>query len=167
MVGHYCGDCDFTYDLTQASSAGAGVVELAEEIASILGRRDVALRRRPDLEVWSPLEYGCHVRDVLLAQRERALAARRSSGAACAPMGREERVDHDGYNEQDPVAVARQLKDAAMLFANVLARLDDGDWDRTVVYNYPEAQERSLRWVAIHTVHDLRHHLADIRRQLP
>lgn len=107
-----------------------------------------------------------HVRDVLLAQRERVLAARRTCGAVCAKLGRNERVDHDGYNQQAPEAVARQLDDAATLFSNVLYRLGDEDWDRTVVYNYPETQERSLRWLAIHTVHDVRHHLADIRNQL-
>jgi hypothetical protein len=115
---------------------------------------------------WSPLEYGCHIRDVLLAQRERVLAARRANCAECAPLGREERVDHDGYGEQDPADVARQLADAAMLFGNVLARLGPEDWDRTVVYNYPEILERTLRWVAVHTVHDVQHHLLDIRRQI-
>jgi len=39
--------------------------------------------------------------------------------------------------------VARQLVDAATLFGNVLARLADDDWDRSVVYNYPETPERS------------------------
>jgi hypothetical protein len=44
--------------------------------------------------------------------------------------------------------------------------LSADDWDRTTVYNYPEAHERSLRWVAVHTVHDVQHHLLDIRRQV-
>lgn len=121
-------------------------------------------RARPD--VWSPLEYACHLRDVLLVQRERVLAARRTSGHDCASMGREERAEHDGYSEQDPAEVARQLADAAALFSNVLARLSADDWDRTVLYHYPETRERSLRWVAVHTVHELQHHLLDIRRQL-
>jgi hypothetical protein len=80
-------------------------------------------------------------------------------------MGRDERVVHDGYAEQDPAAVARQARDAAALFANVLTRLGP-DWERTVAYNYPVRTERSLRWVAVHTVHEMRHHLLDVRRQL-
>jgi hypothetical protein len=74
-------------------------------------------------------------------------------------------VDHDGYAEQSPADVARQARDAAALFANVVARLGD-DWERTVVYNYPAPFERSLRWVAVHTVHEMHHHLLDVRRQL-
>lgn len=165
-MGDYCAECDFTYDLEQASLAGDRVVELAAEINVILGRGDIDLRRRPRPDVWSPLEYGCHVRDMLLTQRERILLARRSNGADCTPMGREERVEHDGYNEQRPVDVARQLADAALLFSNVLTRLTPGDWDHRLVYNYPETRERSLSWIAIHTVHDVQHHLLDIRRQV-
>jgi hypothetical protein len=99
-------------------------------------------------------------------QRERVLAARRTDRPSFHPMGRDERVDHDGYAEQDPGDVARQLNDAALLFANVLSRLEPEDWQRTVMYNYPALFERSLRWVAIHTVHEVRHHVLDVRRQL-
>jgi hypothetical protein len=65
---------------------------------------------------------------MLLVQRERVLAARRADRPQCAPMGREERVAHDAYAEQEPGDVARQLVDAAALFGNVLARLGADDW---------------------------------------
>jgi DinB superfamily len=161
-----CADCGFTYDLNQSPTAAQDIPERVAEIAAILRDRDVDLisRRRPG--VWSPLEYGCHLRDVLLVQRERVLAARRMNRADCPPLGRDERVAHDGYAEQEPGDVARQLADAAQLLANVLVRLAPDDWDRTVVYHYPETCERSLRWVAIHTLHEAQHHLLDIRRQV-
>ncbi|QIS24314.1 DinB family protein [Nocardia terpenica] len=124
------------------------------------------LRRRPAPRTWSPLEYACHVRDMLLVQRERVLAARRVDRPVAEPMGRDERVDHDGYAHQQPMAVARQLQDATLLFTHVLDRLPPEDWDRTLIYSYPERAERSLRWVALHTLHELRHHLLDIRRAL-
>jgi hypothetical protein len=160
-----CAECCFTYDLRRAPTAGDDIRAAAAEVVALLcSNGDVRLRARPD--VWSPLEYGCHLRDVLLVQRERVLAARRVDGADCVSMGREVRAEHDGYNEQDPVGVARQIADAATLFSNVLARLSADDWDRTVVYHYPQTRERSLRWVAVHTAHELQHHLLDIRRQL-
>jgi len=81
-------------------------------------------------------------------------------------MGREERVDHDGYAEQAPTDIARQLTDAASLLANVLSRLRNGDWERTVIYSYPTAVERSLRWVAVHALHEVRHHILDVETQL-
>ena len=106
------------------------------------------------------------MRDVLLVQRERVLTARRRDRPSFEPMGRDERVDHDGYAEQEPDDVARQLTVAAQLFANVLGRLSPDDWDRSVIYNYPRRAERSLRWVAVHSLHEVSHHLLDARRQL-
>jgi hypothetical protein len=158
-----CERCGFDYDLGDAESAGPAIVAGVAQFAPLLDGADAAgVRRRPRDGVWSPLEYACHVRDVLLVQRERVLWARRSDRPAFEPMGRDERVDHDGYALQDPAAVMRQMADAASMFANVLARLDDPGWDRTVVYNYPTRTERSLRWVAVHTVHEVIHHLADV-----
>jgi hypothetical protein len=162
-----CDECGFTYDLGTADAASAAIVDGAGELAAVLRDPPADLRSRPEPQTWSPLEYGCHVRDVMLVQRERVLAARRMDRPTFQPMGRDERVDHDGYAEQEPGDVARQLSDAAKLFANVLARLGPTDWERTVIYNYPKPFERSLRWVAVHTVHEVRHHLLDVRRQLP
>jgi len=81
-------------------------------------------------------------------------------------MGRDERAELDGYAEQSTSDVVRQLCDAGLLFSNVLSRLDSSDWDLSVVYNYPDRSERSLRWVAVHTVHDVHHHVLDVRHQL-
>ncbi len=160
-----CAQCGFEYDLGDAGSAGPAVVAGAARFASVLEADPSDVRRRPRADVWSPLEYACHVRDVLLVQRERVLAARRSDRPTFEPMGRDERVEHDGYALQDPPSVARQMADAAAMFANVLARLGDADWDHTVVYGYPARTERSLRWVAVHTMHEMRHHLGDVSRR--
>ena len=160
-----CSECGFGYDLSEAAMAAQAIRAAIGEVVTIL-RSDVDLRSRPEPGVWSPLEYGCHLRDVLLVQRERALAARRVDLPSFPPMGRDERVEHDGYGEQELEDVARQLADAAQLFANVLDRLSDSDWTRGLVYNYPEPQERSLEWLAVHTLHEARHHLLDIRRQV-
>lgn len=126
LVTDPCRECGFAYDLRQAATAGDDVRARVAEVVTILCDNTIDIRSRPRDGVWSPLEYGCHLRDVLLVQRERVLAARRTNGADCVSMGREERTVHDGYNEQEPGTVARQLADAALLFGNVLARLTTG-----------------------------------------
>jgi hypothetical protein len=161
-----CADCGFVYDLGQSGTVERDIRERVAEVVALLRAGELDLRSRRWPGVWSPLEYGCHLRDVLLVQRERVLAARRMDRPDCLPSGREERVVHDGYAEQEPRDVARQLGDAAQLFSNVLARLAPDDWDRVVIYHYPETCERSLRWVAIRTLHEAQHHLLDIRGQL-
>jgi DinB superfamily len=113
------------------------------------------------------------VPDLLSAQRldcaPRAVAGIPDCGdPGAAPPGERvaSRVDHDGYAEQRPDDVAHQLTVAAQLLARVLGRLSPDDWGRSVMDNYPQRAERSLRWVALHTLHEVSHHLLDARRQL-
>ena len=80
-------------------------------------------------------------------------------------MGRDERVEHDGYDEQLTLDVTRQLDDASSLFAHVLSLIEGDVWERTMIYSYPERMERTLRWVAVHTLHEVRHHTRDIEAQ--
>jgi hypothetical protein len=162
-----CAECGFVYDLADAHIAGAAIIEGATTLGRLVTGTDAPVRARHEPSTWSPLEYACHLRDVLLVQRERVLLARRRETPKLEPMGREERADHDGYAEQDAEDVARQLADAAQLFANVLSRLEPDDWHRTVIYNYPTPAVRSLAWVAAHTLHEVQHHTLDVRRQLP
>jgi DinB superfamily len=160
-----CDGCGFEYDLALALFAGAAIVDGVAQLTELV-RTASDVRNRRKAEHWSPLEYTCHLRDVLLVQRERVLAARWMDCPTFDPMGREQRAELDGYSTQEPARVATQLEEAAYLFANVLARLDDCDWERTVMYNYPAVSERSLRWVAVHTEHEVKHHLLDVRNQL-
>ncbi len=81
-------------------------------------------------------------------------------------MGRDERVEHDGYASQQPEDVARQLSDAGLMFVGVLSQLSPADWEREALYPFPAPTPRTLAWVAVHTVHEARHHLMDVRRQL-
>lgn len=161
-----CEECGFTYDEGAFSVAAARIRAGTSDLAAALTGSHADLRVRPQPGRWSPLEYACHVRDMLLVQRERLLAGLRLDRPVCEPMGRDDRVELDGYAEQDPADVARQLGDAALLFTGDLDRLSPAGWDRAVIYTYPHRAERSLRWLAIHTEHEVSHHLLDVRRQL-
>lgn len=127
---------------------------------------DALVRARPEPEVWSALEYACHVRDVLAVQRERILLAQAEDTPTFVPMGRDQRVVDDRYNEQDPGAVVDALAGLAEALAATLTTLDEAGWERTGIYNYPSTAERTMGWVARQTLHEGRHHLLDIGRSL-
>jgi hypothetical protein len=157
-----CPRCGFTYAMTRReitpwmrSDVGA-FVERFEQFG------EPQVRTRPAPEVWSPLEYACHVRDVLRVQRERIVQAQHELEPAFAPMRRDERAVEDHYNEQDPRRVAEEVAQAGTALVGLLDGLDDEDWNRTGIYNYPTPQLRSVEWIAIHTVHELLHHRVDI-----
>jgi DNA segregation ATPase FtsK/SpoIIIE, S-DNA-T family len=124
------------------------------------------LRTRQSPEQWSPLEYACHIRDVLLMQRDRLYVALVEDEPSFKPMYREERVVFDRYNEQAPSYVAVQVVMATRLLANALAGLTEEQWGRPLVYGYPTPQRRDVEWVAHHSLHEAVHHLADVDRLL-
>jgi GNAT superfamily N-acetyltransferase len=124
--------------------------------------RGDAVRSRRDHGQWSPLEYACHLRDVLLMQRDRVYVALVEHEPSFKPMYRDQRVAFDRYDQQDPADVAAELVMAARLFANALSGLSDEQWSRPLVYGFPEPSVHDVEWVAHHTLHEAVHHLADI-----
>ncbi|MFI2649891.1 DinB family protein [Micromonospora fulviviridis] len=158
-----CDECLFVY-----SALGSG--ELPQRLRDLAARYPAALygvpdpRRRPAPEVWSALEYACHVRDVFRVQGERLALALRVDEPEFHPMGRDELVITERYNAQDPEVVLADLAAAADGFAARFGALGEVELERTGVYPWPRREARTLRWLGRHTVHEAEHHLLDIRR---
>jgi hypothetical protein len=119
----------------------------------------VARRREP--AVWSALEYGGHVRDVLLHLRDRLVVGIVEDTPSFKPLYRDQRVDAGLYREDRPDVVAAELEVAADLFARTFALLDADQLARPVRYAYPTEQVRTVLWMGQQTVHEVEHHLAD------
>lgn len=164
-----CDECGYAYE-------DRGAVRLAEDLRALGSRYAgrlgatagsaalVTLRERPEPGVWSALEYACHVRDVLLAQRERLFLALVEECPSFAPIYREQRVVLARYGDADPGRVADELDMAAMLVADAFERLDADEWGRECIYNFPAPARRSVAWLGAHTLHEGEHHLADVDR---
>jgi DinB superfamily len=158
-----CNECGFVYDaLEYAAIPGRLRSYSARYRQAMSDVSDALARRRPGPTVWSALEYLCHVRDVLMIQRERVILARVEERPSFARMYRDERVELCGYARQEVDEVLDQVNMAAQLCAAVFDALDDGAWSRVIVYNWPTATERDLAWLGRHTVHEADHHLLDV-----
>ena len=83
------------------------------------------------------LEYGAHVRDVLLVLRDRIVVGVVVDNPGFTPMYRDERVDLGMYGRDDPVAVAAELELAGALLTRMIAALSPEQLDRTCQYGYP------------------------------
>ena len=166
-----CDECGFTYADHGPDTVADKIAALGVRYGSRLqaGAGDIGdpagtIRTRPSEDVWSPLECACHVRDVLLAQRERLLLALVEERPSFAPIYRDQRVVLARYRQQLPERVVYEINVASGLVAWVLVGLDDEAWARTCLYSYPNLAERTLLWLAQHTLHEGEHHLLDIER---
>ena len=105
MAPQTCPDCGFDWGDLPTAAYASHLADLAARYRVILtATPEPELRRRPAPEVWSALEYACHVRDVLLAQRERIYLALVEDRPSFARMNREERVTLARYAEESPAA---------------------------------------------------------------
>src|SRR5271169_5815619 len=111
-----CPGCGFVRALVDAetvpdrvSGAVAAVVELIGGAGDLAGRRPAPAR-------WSVLEYGGHLRDVLLSLRERTLLAAIEEHPTGTPIHRDERVDLGFYHLDTRGEVCAELTLACGLY---------------------------------------------------
>jgi S-DNA-T family DNA segregation ATPase FtsK/SpoIIIE len=177
MTVDHCAECGFTYDeagITGAAGVG-GTSDVATTLRTLAAEHvavlesaggEHVLRTRPAPQVWSALEYTCHVRDVLLIQRDRVILALVEDSPSFPRMYREERVVLAAYPEERPEEVAHELVVAANLAGKVFERLSGEQARRLCIYNFPAPTERNVAWLGVHTVHEASHHLLDVRSVL-
>lgn len=168
-----CEQCGFVYGDHPTNGVVAELAQLGPSYRSRLeppdgnasragGSWDAVLRQRPRPEVWSALEYACHLRDVVLAQRERLYLALVEDRPSFAPIYRDQRVALARYGSEHPGRVADAIEVALALICRGFDGLDAGQWSRTCVYNFPAPREQTMVWLAQHTLHEGHHHLGDI-----
>jgi hypothetical protein len=116
-----CDQCGFAYEEVAPDDV-AGRLRAAPDRyrQSVANSSPQVVSTRPDPAVWSAIEYACHVRDVLLVQRDRAVVALVEDRPSFARMYRDERVALCGYGQQGMDDVLAQLAMAAELCVNGL-----------------------------------------------
>ena len=124
---------------------------------------DEDLRTRPNIKVWSPLEYAAHTRDVLrmhVAGLAEILAGKKPTYPSV--PAEQDAPDH-GHNELEPETVLDELGDAADAEAAEAEAARGPAWERTVTLG---GETLTADWMIKHSVHDATHHLFDVERIL-
>lgn len=153
-----CGECGFD----PADVAPHAVAQLLRESLpaweQVLQRPGVAQRPRPD--VWSDLEYACHVRDVLVLFRERLALMLTSDDARFANWDQDATAVERRYAESDPAAVSAELVIAGEALAGAFEAVDGDQWHRTGLRS--DGSTFTVATFAQYFWHDVAHHLVDV-----
>ena len=123
-----------------------------------------AVRDRPAPDVWSALEYGCHVRDVFVLFHERLLLMLSADDARFTNWDQDETAVARRYGEQNPTAVAQDLAAAGEAIADRFDTVTGEQWDRTG--SRSDGATFTVVSFARYLVHDVVHHLYDVRAPL-
>lgn len=154
-----CPDCGADPHAVTAETLGKVLRSTTSRWLSILGRDDV--RQRPEPNIWSPLEYACHVRDVhrLFVQRVTLMLAQSNPHF---PDWDQDAAAIDGcYWEANPAKVAVELTGAAEVAASSYDDVPSDSWPRRSVRG--DGGAFTVSSMGRYHLHDVLHHLYDVR----
>jgi hypothetical protein len=118
---------------------------------------------RPAAGKWSPLEYGCHVRDVLRLYDYRLTLMLTQDDPLYPNWDQDETAIAERYGEQDPAAVAAGLAEAAETIAGRFAAVTGDQWSRKG--RRSDGAQFTIETFARYFIHDPVHHLYDVTGQ--
>lgn len=158
-----CSECD--YDAATIPTADLGRAVEAEATAWadwLAAAADSAILCRPEPEIWSALEYACHVRDVLGLFRERIRLALAEDDPDVGWWDHEAAVTDEHYNAQSLDAVSRAIEMRGAALAATLRAVPDDGWERTCTRRRTE--RFTVAGLARFALHEAHHHRVDAAR---
>jgi hypothetical protein len=153
-----CPECGFDASTTQSADVAEMIRSNASSWGPVLTRPDVRSRRTDDR--WSALEYACHVRDVFRLYDERLRLMLETDDPRYPNWDQDATAVSDRYNEQDPVTVGAELRDAAERLATRFDEVSGNDWHRTGTRS--DGARFTVDSFSRYLIHDPIHHLWDV-----
>lgn len=153
-----CPECGFDAAGFERELVGSTILANAAAWQRVLRGADVG--RRPAADVWSPLEYGCHVRDVFCVYDERLERMLEEDDPQYANWDQDATAVDDDYAAQDAVTVAEELVIAAARLANRFDAVTGAQWGRPGTRS--DGAHFTVESFARYLIHDPVHHLWDV-----
>ena len=154
-----CPECGFVADAPERADLGDLVRASAALWPVLLAAPDAATR--PEPEVWSVLEYACHVRDVHLIFGERLALMLGEDDPVFVNWDQDETAVAERYDRQDPAVVALDLVAAAEAVAAAYDTVPDAAWTRPG--RRSNGSGFTVESLGRYHLHDLVHHAHDVR----
>lgn len=155
-----CPACGFDAGALARRDIGASSRAVADAFVAFLSDRDHDVRRRPDPDTWSTLEYGCHVRDVFRVMDGRLRLMVDHDGAEFENWDQDATAAEDRYGEQEPAVVATEITAACATVAAGFDAVSDREWSNRGLRS--NGSTFTVETLGRYMVHDLVHHVWDI-----
>lgn len=153
-----CPECGFDARSVEPTALPAQLRDAAAPWRDVLARNDAAVR--PADNIWSALEYACHVRDVHRIFDERVGRMLGEDDPGFASWDQDVTAVEDRYDEQDPATVADELVAAADAVAARYAGVAGDAWQRTG--RRSDGSVFTVDTIGRYHLHDVVHHLVDV-----
>jgi hypothetical protein len=154
-----CPDCGFDAGAVDRSAIGTQARAAMAALTARLG--EPGATQRPSAEVWSPLEYACHVRDVCRVFGERVDLMLAEDDPRFANWNQDDTARAERYWEQDPATVAQECADAVDRIGRTFDGVLADQWERPG--RRSNGSVFTVDTLGRYFLHDLVHHAHDVR----
>ena len=158
VLDQACGECGFD----PKALTGADVPDLLRQAvprwAAVLSCPDATAR--PAAQTWSPLEYGCHVRDVCTIFDGRAQLMLNQDDPMFENWDQDQTALDGLYWTQSPARVSAEIHLAATRAAATFAAVGQTEWTRPG--RRSNGSVFTVDSLGRYFVHDVVHHLHDV-----
>jgi hypothetical protein len=154
-----CPECGFDARIFPREQIGDMLRGNAAVWGQVLQGAD-GVHTRPSEDVWSPLEYGCHVRDVYRLYDRRLESMLTQDDPLFPNWDQDATAVESRYGEQDPQVVAKELIAAGATLAERFDGVVDEQWQRTG--RRSDGAVFTVESFARYFIHDPVHHLYDV-----
>lgn len=158
VIEKRCPDCGFDAAAVPLATLPDLLRANAAAWSAVLARPTV--RDRPEPGTWSPLEYGCHVRDACRVFTERLTLMLSQDDPRFANWDQDATAVEQDYSGQDPVRVDADLRRNAGAIADAFAAVRADQWERTG--RRSNGSVFTVATLARYFAHDPVHHLHDV-----
>jgi hypothetical protein len=158
VLDRRCPECGFDATGFERELVGSMILANAAVWQRVL--RGPTVDQRPAAAVWSPLEYGCHVRDVFCIYDERLERMLEEDDPQYANWDQDATAVDDDYGAQDPATVAEELVLGAARIATRFDAVSDEQWMRPGTRS--DGAHFTVESFARYLIHDPVHHLWDV-----
>jgi hypothetical protein len=158
VLSRPCPECGLVAGELKRADIAPTLRRTAGEIAEAV--RSPGARDRPMPTTWSPLEYGCHVRDVFALYDERLRLMLDEDDPLYANWDQDATAREQHYGAQDPVVVADEVTARVRPLADRFDALTDKQWLRPG--RRSDGARFTVETFGRYLVHDPVHHLFDI-----
>ncbi len=158
-----CPQCGLQPGAMEHASLGRRLTAQAESWRTFLmSADDTYLRTNPAPGVFSPIQYGAHVRDIQRVYGDRILLMLEEENPVFPQFNPDEEA-WNGYNQLDRAALADDIETQAQRLAGILEQLRPDDWSRTMTRDGGSdgVYQFTVAGLASYAVHESHHHLLD------
>jgi hypothetical protein len=153
-----CPECSYDSATVAPESLPDALRAAARRWRTALADPDCAVR--PAENIWSPLEYACHVRDVHRVFDGRVRRMLEEDDPRFENWDQDATAVESGYGDQDPAVVAGELDEAAAAVADRYASVSGDGWERPG--HRSDGARFTVASLGRYHLHDVEHHLYDV-----